>query len=157
MPNRTHGNESDPSPQYPLSRAAPTSLVDVAAEIEHADTMLGSVTSGKLHVIVEQIRTLQQQAKQVLERAQRDSTLHRVSCPFKKRPGHVYHLYRKDCGEQYFSMLSPQDWKGKPPHNYEGAWRLEPDMSWTCETDEPERAEDEALVHRLLSAQSAAE
>jgi hypothetical protein len=28
-------------------------------------------------------------------------------------------------------MLSPEDWRGHPPHAFEGSYRLEPDMSWT--------------------------
>ena len=82
---------------YGLSRLAPSfSLVDVAAEIEKADSMLATTTGGKLGVIAEQIRRLQEQARVMLERAQRDAELHRARCSFQKKPGGVYHLYRKD-------------------------------------------------------------
>ncbi|AGP42233.1 MULTISPECIES: DUF2452 domain-containing protein [Sorangium] len=117
---------------YPLSRlSAPHELVDVAREIQQADALLGAVTGGKLAQIARQIRSLQEQARQVLEAAQRDSELHRAACNFKKRPGHVYHLYRRGDGVRYLSMLSPEEWGGAPPHAFEGSYRLELDMSWT--------------------------
>ena len=36
-----------------------------------------------------------------------------------------------DNGERYFSMLSPEDWRGAPPHRFEGSYALEADMRWT--------------------------
>ena len=33
--------------------------------------------------------------------------------------------------EQFFSMLSPNDYNGKPPNTYIDSYRLEMDMSWT--------------------------
>ncbi|NUP07000.1 MAG: DUF2452 domain-containing protein [Polyangiaceae bacterium] len=120
------------STTYPLSRLAPRiELVDVAREIQEADRMLGSVVSGQLEVIAEQIRNLQARARGILERAELASQLHRAQCNFKKRPGHVYHLYRRAAGDAYLSMLSPNEWAGAPPHAYEGSYRLELDMSWT--------------------------
>ena len=117
---------------YPLSRLAPPhDLLDVAREIQKADAMLGAVVSGKLQVIAEQIRALQDQARAILGAAHRDGELHRARCAFKKRPGAVYHLYRRAEGATYLSMLSPEDWSGKPPHAFEGSFRLEADLSWT--------------------------
>jgi hypothetical protein len=114
-----------------MSRLSPPhDLVDVAREIQQANAILGAVTSAKLEVLARQIRALQEQARAVLEAAQRDGELHRAACSFKKRPGHVYHLYRREDGARYLSMLSPEEW-GRAPHAYEGSYRLEADMSWT--------------------------
>jgi Protein of unknown function (DUF2452) len=117
---------------YPLSRlSAPHDLIDVAREIQQADALLGAVTGGKLEIIARQIRALQEHARDLLEAAKRDGELHRAACNFKKRPGQVYHLYRRDDGARYLSMLSPEEWGGSPPHAFEGSYRLEVDMSWT--------------------------
>jgi hypothetical protein len=118
------------APARPLARRAPIDLIDLASEIQRADETLASVTGGKLQVIAEQIRRLQDQAREVLERAERDAMLHHATCLFRKLPGHVYHLYRKGSGS-YFSMLSPDDWRGSPPDPFVGTFRLEADMSWT--------------------------
>nr|WP_236860659.1 DUF2452 domain-containing protein [Candidatus Reidiella endopervernicosa] len=87
---------SDRTAPYPVSRMAPaTELVDMAREIAEADKQLGNVTHAKLKVIADQMQTLQQQARRVLERAQRDQLLHRARCNFSRQPGKRYHLYQK--------------------------------------------------------------
>jgi hypothetical protein len=121
------------SSPYPVSRlAAPIGLVDAAREIEKADQTIRAHVSGKLQVIAEQMRALRVQAESILQAAQRDAELHRAACHFQKRPGQAYHLYEKPDGTRYFSMLSPHDWGGAPPHAFQGTFRLEVDQSWTA-------------------------
>ena len=116
---------------YPLSRMAPAfDLIDVAAEIQRADSMLATVTGGKLEVIAEQIRKLQDKARELLEQARRDAELHRAKCSFEKRIGGVYHLYREADGQLWFSLIAPDEWVTPQDHAFEGSWRLEPDMSF---------------------------
>jgi hypothetical protein len=123
---------------YPQSRLAPVhDLVDVARQIQEADAMLGAVAHGKLAVIAEQIRALQVQAREIIESAQRDAGLHRAQCRFRKRVGQRYHLYRRDDGSEYFSMLTPEDW-GRPPHAHVGSYELMPDMAWRRVDEESE-------------------
>jgi hypothetical protein len=117
---------------YGLSRLAPAyDLVDVAAQIQKADETLATMTGGKLAVIAEQIGRLQEQARVLLERARRDAELHRARCNFEKKPGGVYHLYRKEDGTLWFSLLGPEEWMRAQPHTFEGSYRLELDMSFT--------------------------
>lgn len=123
---------SDRGSPYPVSRlGAPIELLDVAREIQDADRMLGAVVGGQLELIADQIRQLQEKARTILERAREAGDLHRAACQFKKRPGATYHLYARPNGDKYFSMLSPEEWGGTPPHTFEGSFRLEVDMSWT--------------------------
>lgn len=134
--DRTGKHEGpDHSSPYPVSRlAAPIDLVDAAHEIAKADETIKSHVGGKLKVIAEQMRALRDQAQTIVENAQRDAELHRAVCRFPKRPGHVYHLYRRPDGSTYFSMLSPDEWGGEPPHEAAGSFRLEADLSWTPTT-----------------------
>ncbi len=126
-----HEGSAATSP-YPMSRLAPIhDLVDAAREIQSADEVIGTAANAKLEVIVAQIRALQEQARTVLTSARQNALLHRAGCGFSKRVGAVYHLYHRHEGDAYFSMLSPSDWRGSPPHDFEGSYRLEPDMSWT--------------------------
>lgn len=62
----------------------------------------------KLQMIAEQIKFLQQQAQRVLVEAKENSTMHHAACNFVKHPGNIYHLYERESGQSYFSMLSPQ-------------------------------------------------
>lgn len=117
---------------YPVSRLAPSfDLVDVARQIQEADTLIGAVAERQLELIAKQIRGLQDEARAVIERARRDAELHRATCRLVKRPGAVYHLYRRPTGEPYFSLLSPADWNDAPPHTFEGSYRLENDLSFS--------------------------
>jgi hypothetical protein len=70
-------------------------------------------------------------ARAILDEAAAAAELHRARCSFRKVPGRVYHLYRRDPDELYFSMLSPDDWDGAPPHPFEGSYRLEVDQTFT--------------------------
>jgi hypothetical protein len=138
---------------YPSSRlGAKIELVDLAREIEKADETIGLVVSGKLDTIREQMRALQEQARRLLEEARDASLLHRAACNFKKTPGKVYHLYRRESGELYFSMLSPEDWRGSPPHPFEGSYRLEADLGFSPigEGPERERVDARATIRSLL-------
>lgn len=120
------------SSPYPVQRLAPVhDLVDAAKTIAEADRMIGVVVGAKLQVIADQIRALQAQARQILEDAQEAAALHRAECRFARRPGQVYWLYRRADDSLYFSMLSPDDWRGHPPHTFVGAYRLQADASWS--------------------------
>lgn len=117
---------------YPVSRLAPViNLVDVAREIQAADAILSVKMTAELAVIADQIKSLQERARAALAAAEVSARLHRAACTFKKRPGHVYHLYRKPSGALYFSMLSPEEWSGRCPDEFEASYRLGVDMTFT--------------------------
>ena len=103
----------------------------MAQEIAAADKQIAAQTEGKLDIIARQIKRLQAEARRIMERAHHDMLLHKAECAFKRVPGKVYYLYEKQDGRLLFSMLSPDDWQGKPPQEFAGAYRLENDMTWT--------------------------
>jgi len=139
------------SAPYPTSRLAPAfHAPQLAEEIARAESMLNARTSAKLRVIADQIKSLQAEARKVLDEARDEQALTRAQCAFKRIPGKVYHLYRKPDGVTFFSMLSPQDWKGRPPDEFAGSFRLEADYSWTP-ADELDQPDDTGrIVQQLL-------
>ncbi len=139
------------SAPYPVSRlGASVDLVDLAQQISTADSHINTRVSSKLQVIADQIRYLQDEAREVLESAQRDQALHQAQCNFKRTPGKTYHLYQRADSSQYFSMLGLDDWGSAAPHHFKGSYRLENDMSWTP-ADQVDRPDDSReLVRRLL-------
>jgi hypothetical protein len=142
------GERSSP---YPVSRLAPAFRApDLAQEVERAESMLSARTGAKLRVIADQIKSLQAEARKVLDDAKAEQALAQVECGFKRLPGKVYHLYQRDDGGRYFSMLSPDDWRGQPPHTFVASYRLEVDYSWTplASIDQPD--DTGALVQQLL-------
>ena len=137
--------------RYPLSRlSAKHDLIDMAREIQAADSLLSAVVGGELEAIARQIRALQEQAQRTLARAKRDAELHRAGCSFKKRPGQIYHLYRRSGSDRYFSLLSPEEWDGWPPHVYEGSYRLEVDMRFTPLDEIAEREQHRLALGRAV-------
>jgi len=114
---------------------SPGDLIELARHVETADSHTKAIVGGKLELISEQIKALQGQAQQVLVDAKQDMELSHAKCNFMRRPGQIYHLYkRKDfdgIDETFFSMLSPLEWLNNPPDEYLNSYRLEYDMSWT--------------------------
>lgn len=146
-----HEGPAHSSP-YPVSRlSGAIDLVDTARQIQEADQAIGNRTNAKLTVIARQIRALQEEAQQVLEDNQRDTRLHHAKCNFERRPGAIYHLYERDSGETYFSMLAPEDWRDGPPHTHVGSYRLEADLSWTPVEELDQPSETGEMVQRLIA------
>lgn len=137
---------------YPTSRlGAPVDLLDLAREIAAADAVVNARVTAKLEVIADQIRALQAEARKVLAQACRDRELHAAECRFRRIPGKTYHLYRREDGRRYFSMLAPADWGGRPPDAYLGAYRLGTDQSWTPAEEGSGAEQARRLVQHLLS------
>jgi len=128
-PNHLGPSHSSP---YPTSRLqGPLSLVDLAKELELASASVSSHAGARLQTILEQMRALQVQAQEILQKAKADLDLHQAECRFKRSVGRIYHVYRRPDESLYFSMLSPEDHSGAAPHEYIASYRLEADQSFT--------------------------
>ena len=114
---------------YPLSRLAPSiDLVDMAEEIARADDILSIQATGKLQMLLEQMRGLQDEARNLLEETRRNQELHQAECGFKKITGSIYHLYSKKDTSLLFSMIGPDEWSRAVPYQFLGSYRLEHNM-----------------------------
>ncbi|XP_035780873.1 uncharacterized protein C1orf50 homolog [Anopheles albimanus] len=132
-------------------------IVTLAKEIQSADVAVTNNACAKLVMIAEQVRFLQQQAKKILEDTQRAQELHHAACNFVKIPGKVYHLYRRESGQTYFSMLSPDEWGPKGcTHQPLGSYKLEHDQTWTPVENVEKVQEDIRWAHRVLDSGLAA-
>jgi len=142
---------SDNTCPYPVSRlSAHMPLVELAREISLANDIINTRVSGQLKVIAEQIRHLQNEAHKVLKHGKRDLDLHHAECHFKRLPGKTYYLYKKINEQRYFSMLSPEEWGGKPPHEFIAAYKLEADMAWSSVDDIGKPDETKKLLDQFL-------
>uniref|UniRef100_A0A8C3D3N8 Uncharacterized protein n=2 Tax=Corvus moneduloides TaxID=1196302 RepID=A0A8C3D3N8_CORMO len=132
----------------------PGDLVALARQVQQANDFVRANACSKLTVIAEQIRHLQEQARKVLDEANRDADLNHVACNLVKKPGNVYYMYRRESGQRYFSILSPKEW-GTTPHEFLGAYKLQHDMSWTPFEDIERRDAEITVLEKLLSRQAA--
>jgi hypothetical protein len=140
----------DHASPYPVSRlGAPVSLVDTAKLIESASATVAMRTNAQLEVIVEQIRALQEQAKEIVERAGRDLDLIHAECRFRRVPGRIYHLYEK-AGHRYFSMVAPDEFSYTQP-GFVASFRYEHDESWTRVDEIAARDDRRARNHRFAT------
>ena len=141
---------------YPVSRlGAPVSLVDMAKVIESASAKVALRTNAQLEVIVEQLKALQERAREIVEQASRDVDLIHAECRFHRVAGRVYHLYERPDGHRFFSMLGPDDYGGAGPTGFVASFRYEHDESWTrldeIDSRDRRRAEIQGFVsNRLL-------
>lgn len=139
------------SSPYPVSRLGATvSLVDTARAIEAASANIARRTNAQLEVIVEQMRVLQERAREIVEQAARDIDLVHVECRFRRVPGRVYHLYERADGARYFSMLAPEE-HGSAHSGFLGSFRFEHDESWTRLDEVEERDRRRAEIQAFAS------
>jgi len=129
-------------------------LVELAANIQKADEFTRATAGSKLSVIAEQVRFLQQQAKAVLEEANLNAELHHIACNFKKVPGKIYYVYRREeTGAKYMSMISPEEWGENCP-DFDAAYKMEHDMTFTPYERIEKRANEEQIIDKILKINS---
>ncbi|KAK2584114.1 hypothetical protein KPH14_006555 [Odynerus spinipes] len=135
-----------------VAKSSKHDLVALAAEIQKADNFIKANACNKLQMIAEQMKFLQRQAENVLLEANQNMKLHHAACNFVKQPGQVYHLYERESGQCYFSMLSPEEWgTSGPAQTYKGSYRLEHDHSWTPVSNIHAKDNELNIFSKLLS------
>ncbi|XP_007526187.1 uncharacterized protein C1orf50 homolog [Erinaceus europaeus] len=139
------------SPYHTHRAGDPLDLVALAEQVQKADEFIRANATNKLTVIAEQIQHLQEQARKVLEDAHRDADLHHVACNIVKKPGNIYYLYKRESGQQYFSIISPEEWGPSCPHDFLGAYKLQHDMSWIPYEDIEKQDAKVGIVNKLLN------
>ena len=136
---------------HAIKAGDPTYLVELAREVSQANSTIKAGACGKLDIIAQQIRFLQEQARQVLLDASTDELINKAACNFIKKPGKIYHLYKREDGKPYLGMLSPEEWGGFPPHDFVGSYKLEYDMTFTPIEKVKKRKEEMSKVEDLFA------
>lgn len=93
---------------YNVGRHDANDIISLAHQIQTADVSIRNGATGKLTMILDQIKFLQAQAQKILEESENSMNLHKAACNFRKVPGNVYHLFQRESGQNYLSMLSPE-------------------------------------------------
>ncbi|GAB1608120.1 uncharacterized protein C1orf50 homolog isoform X1 [Argonauta hians] len=132
-------------------KASPTDLVHLAQQIQKGNEFIRANAVNKLTVIADQIKYLQNQARKVLEESHRDDTLHHVPCNMVKKPGHIYYLYRKPSGQDFLSIISPEEWGKSCSNQFLGGFRLEHDQSWTPMDNLEKRDSEIQLMEKVIA------
>lgn len=118
--------------------------------LQNSETHVKNTALNKLDVISNQIKFLQKQAHDILSSASRDSDLHRVPCNFVKVPGQIYHLYERQSGEKFWSMISPEEFGASNLNEHLGSYRMEVDRSYTKADQLQEFVENRKFAESLM-------
>jgi alkylation response protein AidB-like acyl-CoA dehydrogenase len=129
----------------------------MAKTIESASSNVAMRANAQLEVIVEQMKALQERAREIIEQASRDVDLIHVDCRFHRVPGRIYHLFERADGHRYFSMVGPDEYGRGGPSGFVASFRYEHDESWTrldeVEARDRRRAEIQGFAsNRLLKS-----
>ena len=140
---------------YRATRRECGDLENLIVALKDSNEHVKNIALNKLDVIGEHIKFLQNQAKEILEEAAKNSQLHKIPCNFVKVPGTIYHLYqRPQNGEKIWSMLSPEEFGSSCKNTYLGSYRMEPDKSFTSVDCLDEYADKREFAESLIQSRS---
>jgi hypothetical protein len=89
---------------------------------------------GKLKMIAKQMEQLKREAELIVEECYEQRHLQSIECRCKKISGTTYYLYENTESEnEYFSLISPEEWNGKlsETHYYKGSYYYDFDKTFT--------------------------
>jgi hypothetical protein len=117
---------------YPQSRLSPPIAPNPIAKVaESSISMVKLSLEGKLKLISDQIKGLQKLGEELIMEAHNNIEMHNIPCSIAKKPGDILHLYAREDGSHFLSIISPSEWGTMFSLNYLGTFKLEHDMSWT--------------------------
>jgi hypothetical protein len=85
-------------------------------------------TSKLKHHFSSKFSELQEQYKILIDEINLNERLYKAKHNFEPIPGKKYHLYIKDSGEEFLSIISPDEWKNK--FQYVGTYEFLSDGRW---------------------------
>ena len=85
-------------------------------------------TSKLKHHFTSKFSELQSQYKTLMDEIQLNERLYKAKHNFEPIPGKSYHLYIKDEGEEFLSIISPEEWSNK--FDYIGTYEFLSDGRW---------------------------
>ena len=72
---------------------------------------------------------LQEEFRQLVATSEDTKRMYDATVSFVPIIGHIYHLYRRENGEEWVSMIAPEEF-GTYYHEYIGSYRLATDSVW---------------------------
>lgn len=87
-------------------------------------------TDRQLDQIREQVELLARQAQMIHERVHISERIYLAQMNFKPIVGHVYHLYRRQNGEEVLSLVAPEEWGSQAPVDFVATVKLLADHTW---------------------------
>ena len=87
-------------------------------------------TEMQLDQIRKQVELLAEQAHRIQKRVEISERIYQTEMPFKPLIGHTYHLYARKSGEEFLSMVAPEEWGRKAAVTFRATVKLLADHTW---------------------------
>lgn len=123
--------EQDNSPDRRARPQWPASLTKPIEELERARQRLEPSVRHKLDFLLDQMRFLRKEAWKVVNQAIDSDDLHKIQCGFQKEPGMVVHVYSREEGSRFLSLVAPDEFK-RHDLKHHGSFLINSDMSFSC-------------------------
>lgn len=89
-------------------------------------------TSKLKHHFTSKFSEIQSQYKSLIDEIQLNERIYQAKHNFEPIPGKLYHLYTKNNGEEFLSIISPNEWTGN--FEYIGTYEFLSDGRWIQST-----------------------
>ena len=79
------------------------------------------------------LKELQEEYNKLSEEYQLNEMVYNAQCRFTPVIGEVYHLYERENGSTFLSMIGPNEWLSVKPHQFIGSFKLTSNDKWEVE------------------------
>lgn len=127
----------------PYAHTAGGALVkpeDVGKIKGRAVSAMHEQTQMQMSQLYEQMQLLAEQAKKIQQRVEISERIYMVKMGFEPIIGKTYYLYRRDSGEDFLSLIAPNEWGRAKKMDYIATVKLLADHTWDVAD---EKANDE--------------
>lgn len=114
---------------YPIQRISPT-IEKNLAQAEQPIKLIANSLESKLSIIDQQILQLQETADALIQEARKNVELHLIPCSVAKKAEGVYHLYKREDGSKFFSIIAPHEWGSLFKFEFINSYYLNHDLTW---------------------------
>ena len=76
------------------------------------------------------LKELQEEYEKLLEEYQVNEMVYNAQCRFAPVIGEVYHLYEREDGSSFLSMIGPKQWQTKKDFDFVGSFKLTSNDKW---------------------------
>lgn len=94
-------------------KSYPTEVGSVKFSPDDIELFKLEKTSKLKHHFTSKFSELQSEYQKLIEEIKINERLYKAKHNFEPIPGKSYHLYTKESGEEFLSMISPNEWSGK--------------------------------------------
>jgi hypothetical protein len=117
-----------------MTKTYPTELGSQKFEPDNISLFKIQKTSKIKKYYSSKFEEMSKEYERLMSEIKMNERIYTASHNFEPISGEVYHLYKKECGEEFLSIISPEQWK---KFEFVGSYRFLSDGRWevVCQND----------------------